>query len=485
MPTFAFQARTKSGEQIAGTREAADIGAAREALRAAEMFVTELQLDSASMKKTRGAEAASRQIVPPQIVPAQKMQAQTMQAQTMPVHGGGVAVVQPAHAGGRPPQIATPGATPPQATTPPQVATPQEGQNGPRVGSEPLRSQPLLTSSNKATSLYFRQMYAMLNSGTGIAQAMHTMATHAPSSGLRSASGQMAERALAGHPVSRQMEAFPGLFSNLQIGLVEAGENGGFLDRMYLRLAEYSEHDYELEQAIKRETWYPKMLVFCAILIPASVPTVLAVLGGRSGFGAFLGAAGPKLALLALIWIGWSMAIRILAVGAHGGVVRELIDGLKLVLPIQAKVTRALAAAKFARAMGALYASGVGAAKMVDVAAGACGNAAFAARVRQVIPRLQNGEEMTMALASTKQFPAVAIQMMYTGEASGRLDEQMDKVADFLEADAETAIKQAVKVLGILAFLVIAVIVAVQVAQQYLGTINSIIDEGNKMGEGN
>jgi type II secretory pathway component PulF len=115
---------------------------------------------------------------------------------------------------------------------------------------------------------------------------------------------------------------------------------------------------------------------------------------------------------------------------------------------------------------------------MINVAAAACGNAAFAERVRRAIPAVQNGTPMTEALAATRQFPPVALQMMQTGEQSGRIDEQLDKVAAFLEADAETAVKQAVKVLSMLLYLAVAIYVGILVITQWVGTMTKVIDDG-------
>jgi type II secretory pathway component PulF len=280
------------------------------------------------------------------------------------------------------------------------------------------------------------------------------------------------------------MRSYPGLFTELMIGMVDAGEKGGFLDRMCLRLAEYSERDYELQQSVKRETWYPKLLVFCSILIPAAIPTVIAGANGTgSPLSAFLNSVGPPFIFLAVCWFVWRIGSRVLPVAAHTGELRKLLDGAKFVLPIMSKTTRALAAAKFCRAMGALYAAGMGMSKTVNVAANACGNAAFADRVRRIIPELERGGELTAALRSTGQFPGVALQMMQTGEMSGNLDEQLDKVADFMEQDAETAIKQSVKVLGIVVFLAVAMYIGSIIIGQYGVTINNVIDEGTKLAE--
>ncbi len=101
--------------------------------------------------------------------------------------------------------------------------------------------------------------------------------------------------------------------------------------------------------------------------------------------------------------------------------------------------------------------------KTINIASDACGNEAMARQTRRIIHRLDKGESLTSSLASTGQFPPMALQMLATGEASGSVESQLDKVADFLEADAETAIKQAVQVLGIVVFLLVAIRVGMQV----------------------
>ncbi|HEX8549968.1 MAG TPA: type II secretion system F family protein [Abditibacteriaceae bacterium] len=403
MPTFAYRARTKSGEQVAGTREAADGRAALEELRAAELFVTKIE-----------------------------------------------------------PQ--------PQSTVENDRTT-------------ELRSQPLLYANSKDVSLFFRQMHSMLDAGTGLVAALKTMSEHAPTPSLRRASEQMQQQVVRGHPLSEQMRAFPGLFSELMIGMIAAGESGGFLDRMCARLADYAERDYELQQTVKRETWYPKLLVICAICIPAAVPAVLAWNGGGNGLAVYLRTVFPPFLFLAILVYGFKIAARSWGVFGHNGSIRTAVDGAKFTIPIVSKVSRALASAKFCRALGALYAAGMGAGKMIDVAAAACGNAAFAERVRRAIPLVQNGTEMTAALQSTGQFPPVALQMMHTGEASGRIDEQLSKVADFLEADAETAVKQAVKAMSILIYLAVAAYIGMTVISQWVATVSGVVDGGNAWAE--
>jgi type II secretory pathway component PulF len=309
------------------------------------------------------------------------------------------------------------------------------------------------------------------------------MATNAPNRALQTACAEMNPRVSSGTPFSELMKSYPGLFSPLMTGMMRAGEVGGFLDRMCLRLAEYAERDYEIQQTVKRETWYPKLLLFCSFLIPSIVPAAIAWFQGGNAFVAWIRAfIFPAMVMLAVI-----LALRfknyLAPLFKHFTPLTYFVDQIKLLIPIAGKTTRGLATAKFCRALGALQAAGMGVQQTINLSADACGNAVIAETSRKTIPLLESGATMTDALASTRQFPGVAIQMLRTGEATGNFDEQLDKVADFLEADAETTIKQSVVVLGIVIFLVMAVYIAITVISQYVNIYGGLIDDGIQLAE--
>ncbi len=192
----------------------------------------------------------------------------------------------------------------------PQVEMPQatEGLNRPLPALTPTPTQSLLTADAKQLSLYFRQMHAMIHAGSSVGRALDLMGENAPNNALCKASKEMAARTQRGEEWNRTMTAYPGLFSELMVGMIAAGEAGGFLERILLRLAEYSERDYEIQQTVKRETWYPKLLLVCSFLIPSVVPLVL------GGFGAWFDSIKGVLFVAFLLFIGW-MALKKLAPG--------------------------------------------------------------------------------------------------------------------------------------------------------------------------
>jgi type IV pilus assembly protein PilC len=464
MPTFAFQARDRGGKAITGTREAADQRSALEALREAGLFVTDLTPTRASQAPPQ-TQVSSPTAVTPQS-PALQSASQEAAVHQSTLMANVAATTAPAML---PEAVPAGPHHPPQA--PPRTANPNQSAAF-DAAMTTARTDWWARANSKQLSLYFRQMHSMLHAGTSLAQALAVLGQHEANPALRRASHIMHLRTSRGVPWSETMRAYPGLFSELMLGMVEAGEAGGFLDRVCLRLAEYAERDYEIQQTIKRETWYPKLLVFCSFLIPSVVPLFL------QGFGAWFKFVLPPFLFISALWIGGKVVGYFLPLSSHARGWRKAIDSIKLYTPVVGKTVRGFAVSKFCHALSATYSAGMAPHKSVRIAAQACGNVAIAESALAIIPRLERGDSMTESLAGTGHFQPVVLQMLRTGEESGRIDEQLDKVAEFLEADAETSVKQAVKVLGILVFLAIALYIGSQVISFWTGYLGDLTSAG-------
>ena len=492
MATWIYEARTGEGRIVRGTREANDRRSALDALRAEGLFPTRLENRGAAKINAANANGAgavktARPLRPaPRKVPPSESPGLP---QSATIDGGfavgpstNAANANRANTSGPPP---VPNKAPAPVLQPvPFVAAPANGAANANsalqagvTASTPLERQPFLRASSQDLSNYFRQLAALMHAGTGLISALDSMSQHAGGRGLREASRQIGIRVRAGEQLSTGMRAFPGLFTPLMVGILAAGERGGFMERSFTRLADYSERDHALQQAVTRETWYPKLIVFCAILIPGVVPLFL------SGWAAFFAQVGPPLILIALLTSAWmsfkyfrpaitSMAVDPLNIG--GVSLFKMWDEIKLKIPIVGKVARALASAKFCRALGALYSAGVGPREAIKLGAEACGNRAIGDRASAQIHNISAGEPLTKCMEQANIFHPLALQMMRVGEESGDLDTQLDKAADFLETNAETAIKQAVPVLGIVAFLAVAAYVGSIVIGMYGGYVNEL-----------
>jgi type II secretory pathway component PulF len=326
-------------------------------------------------------------------------------------------------------------------------------------------------ASAQQVSLFFRQMHAMLHAGTSLARALETCALHGASAPLRRASARMASQAGQGVPWSDSLRGYPGLFSPLAAGLVSLGEGSGRLDLACLRLSEYYERDYAIQQAIKRETWYPKLLLGCAIFVPSVVPLVL------GGLGAWWASIAPTLLLLGGLSLGWKAISWAAPLAGHEWSWRLAVDRLKLRFPVAGKVVRAFASAKFCRGLGAAYGAGMRPQKALRLAADAAGNEVLRLESEKAGRQVEEGTSLSGALAGTGFLPPVALQMLATGEQAGRVDEQLEKVADFLEGDAETAVRQAVKALGVAVLLFVGLRIGRQVVAFYTSYFGGLMGD--------
>lgn len=454
MATWVFEARDHNGKPVKGTREAPDRQSALDLLRNEGLFLTRLEASS-----SRRAPARKTPPAPP-----------------------------PRETGSGPVTSAAATAPPAAARAPHAAAPPKLGgayvpsgmaaDSAPSMkgAAPPIPTRPTLRASSKNLSIFFSQIAAMLHAGTSLGQALNVMGKNAPSPALQTVSREMAQRVQNGEPLTSCMNSYPGLFTPLHKGMLMAGERGGFLERIFQRLSDYSERDYQLQQTVKRETWYPKAVLFCSVFIPA-LPNLF-----LSGFGAFFSAVAIPYLIIAIIiltfkGIQYTSPLLLSQSGIQG-----IFDGLKLAIPGVSKVTRSLATAKFARALGALFEAGVGPGESVKLASGACGNEVIARSCRSIIPRLEHGVGLTEALVSTRHFPPIVEQMLAIGEQSGMMDEQLNKAADFLETDAETAIKQSAITLGIVAFLAVALVVLMKIVGFYTGYFNDIMSMGESAG---
>ena len=256
------------------------------------------------------------------------------------------------------------------------------------------------------------------------------------------------------------MRGYPGLFSELTIAFIGVGEGSGSLEQMCLRLSEYAENEYHIQQTIKNETWYPKLLLLISTILPIRL-----VFGEHS----YTLGTGTQLGLIVAAWAGWKGANFLWPIGANAGRPRHTIDSIKLHAPLAGPTVRTLATAKFCRSLGLLWATGLGLSRTLSMAADACGNAIIASNIRGATPRLQGGGTISEALASTGEMPGSVLQMMHAGEASGTLDEMLQKAAGLLEEQARTSLHQAVTTFNLIVFLIVAFKVAVQVIQFWAG----------------
>ncbi|PIX38585.1 MAG: hypothetical protein COZ56_20015 [Armatimonadetes bacterium CG_4_8_14_3_um_filter_58_9] len=313
----------------------------------------------------------------------------------------------------------------------------------------------------KDLAVFFRELYTMLHAGVSMYRALDLQSQTTANSRLREILRETNARVQRGEKLSDCLARHPQIFSKLVTGLVRAGETTGSLDTMCQRSADYLEKEWELRESVKRQTFYPKTLALAIIFIP-TVPTIF-VEGIGPWFASILKMIAAAAPFVIAGWFLW-FARGQYAQTRKG---KSNIDATKLYLPLFGKIVRRLSLAKFCRALSALYGAGIGYLQALPTAANACGNEAIAETIRSAVPAVEGGEKLSAVLSRSNYFHPMVLQMIVTGEETGKMDETLDKVADYFEAEAETALRQMTVALGPLLVLVGAGFVLVKVIGFY------------------
>jgi len=320
-------------------------------------------------------------------------------------------------------------------------------------------------------SAMYRQMATLLHAGVPMLQAVDALGGQTRQARLRQILREAAMLISSGQPFSQVMDRHPAVFTTMQRELIRAGESSGMLELMCHRIADYLERETEIRRKLKRETLYPKIVLFVAFLTSVIVGFAQAGMGaaGLDLVKAKFTFAGMALAVALGVWWLVRFLNQLPAFGAAWDYVKMLVPGV-------GGVSRRYATARFTRALGTLYGAGVLLPRAVDIAARSCGNRAIGQRMVDNVPILMSGGGLSAMLAESGLLEPVAVQMARTGEQTGSLDQMMEKVADYLENDADTKAHQLAVFAGVAALLIAAIVVGVIVVGFYTGQMSAVMN---------
>jgi type IV pilus assembly protein PilC len=256
-----------------------------------------------------------------------------------------------------------------------------------------------------------------------------------------------------GSSFSEALRRHPKVFDELFVNLVAAGETGGILDSIMVRLSVYLEKRQKLIRQVRGAMVYPSIV----ILIAGGVMTVLLtfVIPAFENMFKDFGGGRDNLPALTRLIIGISEGfvsalpyLVVLLGGAIFGISwvyrqpkgKHFFHRMFLTLPIMGPVLRKIAVARFTRTLGTLLQSGVPILDSLDICARTAGNVIIEGGVSYVRQSISEGKNMAEPLAQSKIFPDMVVQMIAVGEQTGALDQMLNKVADFYEEETDIAV---------------------------------------------
>lgn len=303
-------------------------------------------------------------------------------------------------------------------------------------------------------SFFFSQLATMLDAGVPLVQALDTLSTQQRDPKFKTILREMKGHVEAGRPISAGMQRYPEVFSPVMLSLVRSGEEGGFLDDALKTTAEYLEREIELNNLYRRVTFYPKLQIAASMLIIIGANAIISsIKPGAQGL------SSPLTTWTTWIWLGPLIIAAFLfaRVGLANFQVKYMWDTFVSNVPYLGPTLRQIAMARFGRAFGALYKSGVPMSRALTLGADACGNEFLRARIYPAQQALERGEGVTETLKSTHAFSPIVMDMVGTGEKTGNLDQMLGKMSEYYEQESHTRSIQLGQVFGVLVGLGVAI----------------------------
>src|SRR6266568_1478822 len=326
--------------------------------------------------------------------------------------------------------------------------------------------------------VFTRQFATMINAGLPLVQALDILSQQTENKILAAVTRQVVYDVESGQTLADALRKQPKAFNDLYVNMVAAGEAGGILDTILIRLAEFLEKNDAIVRKVKGAMIYPGVILSVAaiaisVLLIFVIPT----------FQTMFASVNLELPLPTRIVIGASNVLKnywwaiFAAIGfalfslnryyktAPG---RLQIDTLLLKLPVLGDVLRKSAVSRFTRTLGTLISSGVSILDGLEITARTAGNMVIHNAVMASRASIAGGETIAAPLAKSKVFPPMVISMISVGEQTGGMDEMLSKIADFYDDEVDAAVSALRSLMEPIMIVVLGVIVGGMVVAMYL-----------------
>lgn len=335
---------------------------------------------------------------------------------------------------------------------------------------------------SKELVVFSRQLSTLVGAGVPIVQGLTILVEQIENPYFKQIVGKVREDIESGSAIAEALAKHPDAFGELFINLIKAGELGGILDTILERLADYQESANELKGKVKGALVYPAVVSIVAVgvtmfLLIFIIPT----------FGNVFKEFGKELPLPTQILLDLSDILKKYIIFLILGIVAVIvgikqfyktdmgskkIDKLLLNLPIFGALLRKVAIAKFTRTFGTLVKSGVPILEALETVAHTSGSRVIEMAVIDAKEAIREGEKIADPLGKSGVFPPMVMQMISVGEETGNLDAMLHKIADFYDAEVDTAVEGLTSMIEPLIIVFMGVVIGAIVIAMFMPIFN-------------
>ena len=334
----------------------------------------------------------------------------------------------------------------------------------------------------KDLQVFSRQFATLINSGIPIVQSLESLKLSTQNPTLRHALTKVKEDIESGKRLADAMSEFPNIFDKLYVNLTRAGEEGGVLDIVLNRLAEYVETRRRINSKIRGALWYPVAVLF---IVPIILAVIMVFVIPK--FESLFKSSNADLPWLTEVIVAMSHAFIGYWYFIIGGTIaliyaffvwknskegKEQFDYILLRIPIIGSLVQKSAIARFTRTMSTMLMSGIGIIEALDISAKVSGNTLIEESLLKSKVSVSQGQTVVTPLRQNKYIPNMVVQMMGIGEQSGELDVMLSKIADFYEMEVENTASALTSIIEPIMMVLVGGIVCTIVIAMYLPIFN-------------
>jgi type IV pilus assembly protein PilC len=336
--------------------------------------------------------------------------------------------------------------------------------------------------NRRAIAIFTRQLSTMIDAGLPLVQSLEILSSQQDSPVFKKVLREIKEDVEGGSTFAGALKKHPATFDDLYTNLVVAGEEGGILDNILTRLANYIEKAEALKKKVKSALVYPSAIMGVAVIVVGILMFFVIPV-----FETMFKSAGQTLPLPTLIVVALSRLAKKYIIIFIPGVIllsylfrkyyktesgKTLIDRLLLKLPVFGALLRKVAVARFSRTLGTLVSSGVPILDGLTIVSRTAGNRTVETAILNARSSIREGETISEPLGRSGIFPPMVIQMIAVGESTGALDAMLSKIADFYDEEVDVAVGNLTSLLEPLLMVFLGVVIGGVVIAMYLPIFN-------------
>ena len=328
--------------------------------------------------------------------------------------------------------------------------------------------------------VFTRQFATMINAGLPIVRCLYVLSEQTDNKKLKDVLEDIRKDVEAGLALSEALDKHPKVFSKLYTEMVRAGEIGGILDEVLLRIAQQLENDQELRRKVKSAMTYPTVVLVLAVLAASFMLIFIVPI-----FAKMFEDLGGDLPLPTQVAMGLSAVLTsiwgvFLYIGAGAGIFfflrwrktdvgRKVVDPKMIKIPAKiGDIIHKVALARFARTLGTLSAAGVPILQALEITATSSGNWVIERALLKSRQAIREGLPIYQPLEEEAAFPPMVTRMIAVGEETGDIDGMLTKIAEFYESEVDAAVKALTSIIEPLMIVVVGGIVGGIIVAMYL-----------------